>query len=140
MIVAVGQPGFIYNGAIDIGDDGQVVALGPVGVIDGRLDTISEFHAAHHGDHDGRVSAGFGPHSLFDLSPGQVVEIVERADAVDALVHIHLDETRTIHLDETRTARDLVIEKWGGRTTAQILADIGALVAMRAAGITVGAW
>lgn len=96
-----------------------VAALAPGGVIDGRLDTISEFHAAHHGDHDGRVSAGFGPHSLYDLSPEQVGEIVERAAAVDALVHIHLDETRE--------ERDLVIEKWGGRTATQILADIGAL-------------
>jgi 5-methylthioadenosine/S-adenosylhomocysteine deaminase len=107
------------SGARAVITPGVVAALAPGGVIDGRLDLISEFHRAHHGDHDGRVTAGFGPHSLYDLAPEQVGAIVERAAEVDALVHIHLDETRS--------ERDLVIERWGGRTATRILADMGAL-------------
>lgn len=109
----------VESGARAVITPGVIEALAPGGVLDGRLDEISTFHAAHHGDADGRISVGFGPHSLYDLSPEQVGEIVERAAAVEALVHIHLDETHA--------ERNVVIERWGGRTATEILADVGAL-------------
>lgn len=97
---------------------GIIAALAPDGNLDGRLDEITAFHATHHQPANG-VSVGFGPHSLYDLSPEQVNEVGERARDLDALVHMHLEETQT--------ERDEVIGKWDGRTATQILADTGVL-------------
>ena len=98
---------------------GIIAALAPGGKLDGRLDEIAVFHAGHHRPEHG-VSVGFGPHSLYDLSPEQVGEIGERARHLgDALVHIHLEETQH--------ERAEVIEKWNGRTATELLADSGVL-------------
>lgn len=96
---------------------GIIAALAPEGNLDGRLDEIVAFHAAHH-DPDRRVSVGFGPHSLYDLSPDQVAEICDRARALDALVHIHLDETAP--------ERNEILGEHG-RSATTILDDQGAL-------------
>lgn len=96
---------------------GIIAALAPGGVLDGRLDEIAAFHDAHH-DPDQRVSVGFGPHSLYDLSSDQVRDISDRAKSLDALMHIHLDETTT--------EREVVSDRHGGSATT-VLAEIGAL-------------
>ena len=97
---------------------GLISALAPDGNIDGRLDEISAFHAEQHRPEEG-ISIGFGPHSLYDLSPEQVAEIGERARSLDALLHIHLEETSA--------EREDVIGKWTGRTATELLADTGVL-------------
>lgn len=96
---------------------GIIAALAPDGKLDGRLDEIADFHAAHH-DPNQRVSVGFGPHSLYDLSSEQVREISDRARELGALMHIHLDET---------TAEREVIAARHGQTATGVLAEIGAL-------------
>lgn len=98
---------------------GIIAAFAPDGNLDGRLDEITSFHQTHHRP-DHRVSVGFGPHSLYDLSPEQVGEIGVRAQQLDnALVHIHLEETQS--------ERAEVIDKWTGRTATELLADTGVL-------------
>ena len=97
---------------------GVIAALAPDGKLDGRLGEITDFHRAHHRPGQG-ISVGFGPHSLYDLSPEQVGEIGVCARELDALLHIHLEETSY--------ERDDVINKWTGRTATELLADIGVL-------------
>lgn len=97
---------------------GIIAALAPNGKLDGRIDEIVDFHRANH-DPANRISVGFGPHSLYDLSPEQLTEVADRARELDALVHIHLEETKT--------ERDDVIDKWTGRTATELMADIGML-------------
>lgn len=106
------------SGARVVVTPGIIVALAPGGNIEGRLDEVDAFHSEHH-DPDGRVTVGFGPHSLYDLSPEQVAEIGARASARDALVHIHLEETQF--------ERQEVIDKWTGQTATELLADAGLL-------------
>lgn len=96
---------------------GIIAALAPGGILDGRLDEIAAFHAANH-DPDDRVSVGFGPHSLYDLTPEQVREISDRARELGALMHIHLDETNA--------EREVVFER-DGQSATNVLSDIGAL-------------
>lgn len=96
---------------------GVIAALAPDGKLDGRLDEIAAFHKANH-DPDQRISVGFGPHSLYDLSPEQVREISDRAKELSALVHIHLEETTE--------EREVVAERHGHSATS-VLAEIGAL-------------
>lgn len=105
------------SGARLVVTPGIIAALAPGGKLDGRLDEIAAFHAANH-EPDQRVSVGFGPHSLYDLSPDQVREISDRAKELDALMHIHLDETLV--------ERDVVAERHDQSATA-VLADVGAL-------------
>ncbi len=105
------------SGARLVVTPGIIAALAPGGRLEGRLDEITAFHETHHNP-DQRVSVGFGPHSLYDLSPGQVKEISDRAQGLGALMHIHLDETTT--------ERDVVMERHGRSATA-LLAELGAL-------------
>lgn len=63
------------------------------GVGSARLEVVVGVHARHH-DPEGRVTVGFGPHSAYDLEIGQVREIAQEARRLDALLHIHLEETR----------------------------------------------
>ena len=97
---------------------GVIAALSPDGRVDGRLAEIVAFHQARH-DPAGRVTVGFAPHSVYDLTPEQCGEIAAEAAAVDALLHIHLEETRA--------ERELVIDRYG-RPAAALLADAGAFV------------
>ena len=97
---------------------GLIAALAQDNSLDGRIDQILDFHRTYH-DPAAGVSVGFGPHSLYDLSPDQITEIGEAARSVDALVHIHLEETQA--------ERAEVMDKWTGRTATELLADTGML-------------
>ncbi len=96
---------------------GVISALAPGGDVEPRIDQITDFHRDHH-DPAGRISVGFAPHSIYDLTPEQCGEIGARARAVDALFHIHLEETRT--------EREQVIDQHGASAT-RLLADQGVL-------------
>ena len=96
---------------------GVIAALAPGGDVEPRIEEISSFHAAYH-DPANRVSVGFAPHSIYDLTPHQCAEIAAQAQAVGALLHIHLDETRV--------EREQVMAQWGASGTA-LLAEHGAL-------------
>ncbi len=96
---------------------GVIAALSPTGDISARMDEVDAFHSANH-DPDAGVSIGYGPHSVYDLKPEQVAEIGQRARARDALVHIHLEETRT--------EREQVLAA-NGKSATQVLADSGVL-------------
>ncbi len=85
--------------------------------IDGRLAEIGELHARFHRP-DERVSVGFGPHSVYDLSADTLAEVAAAARDLDTVLHIHLEETRA--------ERDLVIER-EGRTATRFMADLGIL-------------
>ncbi len=97
---------------------GVISALSPQGSVESRLAEIVAFHRARH-DPDSRITVGFAPHSVYDLTPEQCGEIATEAAAVGALFHIHLEETRA--------ERELVIEQYGRPATA-LLADAGAFV------------
>ncbi len=96
---------------------GVISALVPDGDVEPRIEEITQFHRVNH-EADGRISVGFAPHSIYDLTPEQCGEIAARAQAVDALYHIHLDETRA--------EREQIIETHGA-TGTRLLADHGAL-------------
>ncbi len=82
-----------------------------------RIAELTAVHAAHH-DPAGRVTVGFAPHSIYDLTPEQVAAVAAQARALDTFVHMHLEETET--------ERRLIIEK-NGATATQLLADHGVL-------------
>jgi 5-methylthioadenosine/S-adenosylhomocysteine deaminase len=82
-----------------------------------RTDAVVEVHRRHH-DPGGRITVGFGPHSAYDLHIDQVREIAEVARSLDALLHIHLEETRA--------ERQQVIDATG-RPAALLLAEHGVL-------------
>lgn len=96
---------------------GVIAALAPGGDVGPRMEEISSFHATYHRP-ENRITVGFAPHSIYDLSPEQCGEIASRAQAVDALLHIHLDETQA--------ERELVKATWGATGTA-LLAEQGVL-------------
>jgi len=97
---------------------GIIAALSPDGDVSGRLDEIDRFFEEHHNP-NGRVTVGYGPHSLYDLSPEQLSDVHAHASARDALVHIHLEETQF--------ERQEVIDKWTGETATELLASVGLL-------------
>lgn len=105
------------SGARVVITPGVISALLRDGDVGGRIAEIVDFHASHH-DPPGRVHVGFAPHSIYDLTPDQCGEIARRAQAADALFHIHLEETAA--------ERQLVIDRYG-KTATQALADVGAL-------------
>ncbi len=108
-----------HSGARLVMTPGVIAALSPGGDVSGRIDEIVRFHERHH-DPAGRVSVGFAPHSVYDLSPEQCGQIAAEAAARDALFHIHLEETES--------ERELVRERYG-RTATRVLADAGVLEA-----------
>jgi len=97
---------------------GIIAALSPGGDVSGRLGEIDQFFDEHHNP-GGRITVGYGPHSLYDLSPDQLSEVHAHAHTRNALVHIHLEETRF--------ERQEVIEKWTGQTATELLQSIGLL-------------
>jgi 5-methylthioadenosine/S-adenosylhomocysteine deaminase len=109
--------GVAQTGARLVITPGVIAGLAPGGNVEPRVDEIAAFHAAHHAP-DRRVSVGFAPHSVYDLSPAQCGEIAARAQAAGALFHIHLEETLA--------EREQVIATWGAPAT-RLLADVGAL-------------
>ncbi|MEZ5230339.1 MAG: amidohydrolase family protein [Acidimicrobiales bacterium] len=78
---------------------------------------MRELHARHHRP-DERISVGFGPHSVYDLDADLLRLIVGAAAELDAVVHIHLEETTE--------ERQVVLDR-DGRSATQVLADVGAL-------------
>ena len=96
---------------------GVVTAMLADGNVATRIEEIADFHSAHHRPEQ-RVTVGFAPHSVYDLSADQCGELARHAQGLDALFHIHLEETKA--------ERDLVIER-EGKTATQVLADAGVL-------------
>lgn len=82
-----------------------------------RLEAVSTF-CAKHSDPEARVTGGFGPHSVHDLGPERLTELAEAAASVDAMIHVHLEETQG--------ERQQVIDAHG-RSATQVLADAGVL-------------
>jgi len=80
-----------------------------------RLAAITAL-AEQHDPAKGRITVGFGPHSTYDLPPDQLAAIATAAVDADAMLHIHLEETKA--------ERDLVRERHG-RSATQVLADAG---------------
>ena len=88
------------------------------GATDNRIAAIADFHAQHH-DPDTLVTVGFGPHSAYDLPLELCSEVASAARDLDALLHIHVCETK----DE---GADLEAQH-GGKSTIEILAQHGIL-------------
>ena len=82
-----------------------------------RLEAVAAF-CTKFSNPDARVTAGFGPHSVYDLGPERLSELAEAAAAVDAMIHVHLEETSG--------ERQQVIDAHG-RSATQVLADAGVL-------------
>lgn len=82
-----------------------------------RLEAVSTF-CTKHSDPEARVTGGFGPHSVYDLGPERLTELAEAAASVDAMIHVHLEETQG--------ERQQVIDAHG-RSATQVLADAGVL-------------
>ena len=83
----------------------------------GRVDTIVRLHQQHH-DPEDRITVGFGPHSAYDLRVDHLVEIAEAARSVDALLHIHLEETQAERQQVLAAA---------GMTATRLMAERGVL-------------
>jgi 5-methylthioadenosine/S-adenosylhomocysteine deaminase len=84
------------------------------GATDNRIAAIADFHAQHH-DPDTLVTVGFGPHSAYDLPLELCSEVASAARDLDALLHIHVCETK----DE---GADLEAQH-GGKSTIELLAQ-----------------
>jgi 5-methylthioadenosine/S-adenosylhomocysteine deaminase len=105
------------SGARAVITPGVIAALLRDGDVSDRIAEIADFHARHH-DRAGRITVGFAPHSVYDLTPEQCGEIAAHARSAGALVHIHLEETEA--------ERELVRSRYGAPAT-RVLADAGAL-------------
>ncbi len=108
-----------HSGARLVITPGVIAALLADGDVAARIEEIADFHRSHHRPEE-RITVGFAPHSVYDLSPEQCGEIAARAKASDALFHIHLEETEA--------ERALVLDRHG-RSATQVLADVGVLEA-----------
>jgi 5-methylthioadenosine/S-adenosylhomocysteine deaminase len=84
------------------------------GATDNRIAAIADFRAQHH-DPDTLVTVGFGPHSAYDLPLELCSEVASAARDLDALLHIHVCETK----DE---GADLEAQH-GGKSTIELLAQ-----------------
>jgi len=93
-------------------------SLGGGPSVSDRIDSITEFFHKHH-DPDGRVTVGFGPHALYTLSPDDLKAIGRRAQELDTIVQVHLEETQH--------ERTQVIDMWTGQTATEILSEVGVL-------------
>jgi 5-methylthioadenosine/S-adenosylhomocysteine deaminase len=82
-----------------------------------RLDQVLDFHAEHDGRQD-RVTVGLAAHSAYALPLDALAAIAEAARERDALVHIHVAETR---------AEGRPLEERHGKTVPALLAEIGLL-------------
>lgn len=107
------------SGARLVMTSGVIQALLPDGDVDGRIEQVEHFFDQHN-DPNGRITVGFGPHSVYDLTPEQCGRVAAAAAARDAVFHIHLEETEA----ERKQVRDR-----HGRTATQALADAGVLEA-----------
>lgn len=105
------------SGARIVSTPGVVSVMLPDGDPTQRIDELTRFHAENH-DPDAGINIGLAPHSVYDLGPEHVGEIARRARDVDALFHIHLEETAA--------ERQLVIDNFGA-TATELLAREGVL-------------
>ncbi len=106
---------------------GVIAALLPDGDVEPRIAELAGLHARHHNP-DGRVTVGYGPHSTYDLTPDQVGRIAAQAREVDALLHIHLEETQS--------ERQQVIDTYGRSATTMLAeADVFAGPVIAAHGV-----
>ena len=97
---------------------GIVSAIAPEGVdFTARVEAVSDFFDAHHNP-EARIYGGYGPHSTYDQSPERLAEVAAAAIERDALI--------TIHLEETKSERDLVMNT-RGRSATQVLSESGML-------------
>ncbi len=96
-----------------------ISGLLPNGDINGWVAKALEFHADHHRP-ERRSHVGFAPHALYNVTPEHCGAIADAAKSVDAILHIHLEETTA--------ERDEMAEKYG-RSATQVLADAGVLEA-----------
>ena len=84
---------------------------------DSRLQNFTDFYNRHHNP-EGRITVGLGPHSAYDLGIPACIELAEFARSLDALLHIHLAETR----EESSQ-----IESEYGKSIVEILSENGIL-------------
>src|SRR6056297_2058729 len=86
IIKAVGEFGmraYICRGLVDNSlEDGQ------------RLKENRDAYKKYHGSANGRISVGFGPHSPYLCSKAYLKKVADVAQELNALVHIHLKESR----------------------------------------------
>lgn len=78
-----------------------------------RLKVGTDLYERWQGAHGGRIQVALGPHAPYTCSHEYLVEVAERAKALDARIHIHLAETP----EETQ---ELAAQ---GRTPAHVLLD-----------------
>lgn len=81
------------------------------------LDDAIRLHEELDG-RDGRLTFGFGPHSAYALPEDALVTVAEVAKALDALVQIHVAETRE---------EDAPVRERHGCSTPELLARLGVL-------------
>ena len=84
---------------------------------DSRLQNFTDFYNRHHNP-EGRITVGLGPHSAYDLGIPACIELAEFARSLDALLHIHLAETR----EESSQ-----LESEYGKSIVEILSENGIL-------------
>jgi len=87
------------------------------GAAGSRIDDIAALHGRAH-DPAGTVTIGVAPHSAYDLGVEACAELAVAARDLDALLHIHIAETR----DEGAE-----LEAEGGASTVRLLAEAGVL-------------
>ena len=78
-----------------------------------RLDALAAFHGMYH-DPAGRLTVGIGPHSAYDLGVAGVARMAELARSLDAVLHVHVAETR---------AESEPLEAEYGCSIVQVLSD-----------------
>jgi len=96
-----------------------IAGLGSDDNVEARINEIIDFRHRRHQPSQ-KISVGFAPHSLYNLSPSQVAEVAQAACGVGALLHLHLEETEA--------ERHEIMGRWGA-TATQLLARYGVLEA-----------
>lgn len=81
----------------------------------GRIEALVDVHRRCH-DPAGRVTVGIAPHSLYDLGVDMVRDLAAAARDLDAVLHLHLEETQAEQLD--------IVRRMGGRAV-HLLAEAG---------------
>lgn len=107
------------SGARTVVTPAVISSLLPGGDIDRWINNALEFHSTHNRP-ELRTHVGFAPHALYNVTPEHCQAIAEAAKSVDAIVHIHLEETQA--------ERDEMAATYG-KSATQVLADSGVLEA-----------
>ena len=64
---------------------------------DRRLHEARALHARWHGEGDGRITTGIGPHAVYTCTPSYLHAAAEEAARLGVHVHVHVDETCREH-------------------------------------------